>query len=43
MPAWVEKWICGHLARFLRMEPPGKEKDNEEDEEDKKMNNMVLM
>ena len=40
MPAWVEKWICGHLAIFLRMEPPGKEKDNEEDEEDKKMNNI---
>ena len=39
MPEWINTWICGHLARFLRMHIPGKEED-EEDGDKKSKNNM---
>ena len=25
MPEWVEKWICGYLAKMLGMERPANE------------------
>lgn len=39
MPEWVNKWICGYLARFLRMHIPSKEE--EEDEEKKSFRNNI--
>jgi hypothetical protein len=36
MPEWIEKYICGHLAKFLWMERPDNEDgdDEENDEEE---------
>ena len=38
MPEWVNKWICGYLARILRMHIPVKEE--EDDDEKKSLKNL---
>ena len=34
MPKWIDKWICGYLAKLLLMERPDQEDDDEDDDED---------
>ncbi len=34
MPAWVEKYICGYLAKLLWMERPDSEEDDDEENDE---------
>jgi hypothetical protein len=34
MPKWVDKWICGYLAKILWMERPDQDDDEDDDDND---------